>query len=96
MKKDTLINAAELKKVKWDFCGIGCTFDGYTDGTKWNGFSNIWVDEKNFLLVIEDLARDYNYDFEKMFNEVFFDDIITPNKNGLYCFGYGYTRNIIS
>ena len=81
------------KKVVWSFCD-DTTFIGYTDNTKWNGFDNIYVDEETHLQVIDYIAADYNYNFEQMFSECDLDKI-EPNNEGLYCYGYGMTTQII-
>jgi hypothetical protein len=31
-----------MKAIKWAF-DLSPSFDGFTDGTYWNGFTNVWV-----------------------------------------------------
>ena len=87
-----------MKNVIWSFCGGTC-FEGLSDNTKWNGFSNIWVNEEWFLMVLDDLGNNaYNGDWDTMLHETFGigcgGEFPTPNKDGLYCFGYGFTTHI--
>ena len=74
-------------------------FEGYTDGTKWNGFANIKVDEKTYLLLLEYFASGYRYDFDKMFETEFGigqgGEYLKPNQYGLYSFAYGFATSII-
>ena len=74
-------------------------FDGYTDGTKWNGFANIKVNEETHLLLLEYFASGYIYDFEKMFETEFGigqgGEHIQPNEDGLYSYAYGFTPTIV-
>ena len=75
-------------------------FEGYTDGTKWNGFANVKVAEETHLLLLEYFASGYGYDFDKMF-EVEFGigqggSHLQPNENGLYSYAYGFCTSITS
>ena len=86
-----------MKIVLWfftDSVDMYPCFNGYTDGTTWNGWNNIWVDEETHLKVLDYLAKDYDYNFNLMFKENNFDEL-QPNKMGLYCYAYGMTCIII-
>ena len=83
-----------MKKVKWCFDDTR-VFNGFTDGSKWNGFTNIWVDEKTHKMVskfmIEELIHsedDYRVK-EDWIN-------MQPNSNGLYSYANGYTTSIVN
>ena len=97
MKK---LTSSETYNKEVEFCfDDGIIFKGYTDGTKWNGFANIKVDEETHLLLIENFAKGYNYDFEEMFSTEFGvgqgGELLQPNKNGLYSYAYGYCATIV-
>lgn len=89
------------KKVKFSF-NDGVIFDGLSNGTKWNGFDNVIVNEETHLLIIENLARTYHYDFEDMFSDVFGLGqggqlpLPQPKINGYYSYANGFTTSIVS
>ena len=93
MMNTKLIIGDKMKKVKWCFDGTR-VFNGFTDGSKWNGFHNIWVDKKTHKMVsklmIEELIHsDCDHrekeDWENM----------KPNNDGLYSYANCYTTQIV-
>ena len=90
-----LVKNSNLKKVRWAF-DDGNVYDGYTDGSRWNGWINIWMDEKTYKLVLEewmshsDAVEEWTDEFSKL----------TPCESGefegLYSIAYGYTPHLIN
>lgn len=70
-----------MRAVRWCFDVEDVVRDGFTDGTTWNGFDNIWIDAKTFA----ELASDEDTHPE-------FYDIVANSYNeatGLYSLAYG-------
>ena len=76
------------EKVIFDF-GDGIDRKGFTDGTTWNGFNNIWIDEKVYQNIIQHFDHINDID-ESGLLELKKDD------DGLYCLAYGYSTIIIN
>ena len=83
-----------MTKVLWSF-DSGEVFEGFSDGSTWNGWDNIYLKEESFLMVLDFLANDvYGGDWCEMLEEVFYNDI-EIGENGLYSLAYGFTCQII-
>jgi hypothetical protein len=78
-----------MKNVKFDF-GDGVIYDGFTDGTTWNGFNNIWISDK----VYRQMLNNFNhmmYDFRE---SGLFE--LTQDEEGLYSLSYGFSTIIVN
>jgi hypothetical protein len=63
-------------------------FDGFTDGTTWNGFDNVWVTPE----VIEIITAYFrSHDDPETATEL---EQLPMGFNGLICLGYGYATQI--
>src|SRR5690606_39505352 len=65
-------------------------FDGFTDGTKWNGFDNIWVTPDTHAQVIEHMGDDP--ETLEMFREL--EPMEHPEVGTLYSYSHGFTTSI--
>jgi hypothetical protein len=77
---------APKRPVRWFFDG-GPVHDGMTDGTRWNGWPNVWIDGPTRDAVAVEIAADD----PEMAAEV---RALQPDASGLYSLAYGYTPNI--
>ena len=87
--RNITMKIGKYEKVKFDF-GDGVIYDGWTDNTTWNGFNNIWINEK----VYRQMLNNFNhmlYDFKE--SELF---ELTQNEMGLYTLAYGFSTIIIN
>ena len=76
-----------LRAVRWSFGGDGPTFEGYTDGTTWNGWQNVWVSPGTHHLVLAWLGTDDKESFE----ELTFDEYeVDGEKAMLFSYAYGF------
>ncbi len=80
------------------------TFPGYTDGTQWNGFDNIWFHKDHLDAVLKSLAvaamldrpGPYSDWPEDVKDEVFSGiNKLEPDVDGLICLAYGYCTQTI-
>ena len=56
-----------MKKVKFEF-GDGNIYDGLTDGSTWNGFANIWVENKVYRQILNNYDHSmYDYKESELF-----------------------------
>lgn len=68
---------------------------GYTDGTFWNGWPNVWVENQTFLEMMDfldseaDASNTDDADSRKQMRE------LPRDVEGLVCIGYGYTPTIL-
>lgn len=71
-----------MRTIKFGFHDVG-PFDGYTDGSVWNGFINVWVDVKTHAAVIAAFRKQAEgaQDFEAM----------RPDADGRYCYANGFS-----
>lgn len=80
----------EYRPVRW--CFEGCeTYDGFTDGTHWNGWLNVEVSPEVHALVCEDIRdqiASINGDPEDCGLTDFLE--MVPNERGRYSYAYGY------
>ena len=72
-----------MKEVKFYF-DDDKLFDGYHDGTTWNGFQNIWVTKDVHKQVIKHFENDIDCDL----------NTIEPDKYGMFSYSYGYCTSI--
>ena len=73
-----------MRKVKFTFGYDNDVWDGYAQGTTWNGFDNVSVDEKEYNRI------------EEYFGGKFVRIApILKNSDGLYSYAYGFTTSII-
>lgn len=79
------------RKVRFAFAD-DTEFDGFTDGTTWNGFDNIWVDADTFEAVLTAWEKAGNEDNAEMLAELREQ---TPDADGHYSFAYGFATQII-
>ena len=73
----------KMKSVQFYF-GDNPTYSGFTDGSTWNGFENIWVTPAVHAQVIKDhpiIDADYDY----------WD--ISPDADGLISYAYGFATS---
>jgi hypothetical protein len=89
-KEQKMINKYD-KLVFWRFVG-GPTFTGFSNGTTWNGWDNIQVNEEQFKPVKKWLLQDMGIDG---FNEFMRDYQVKTNDNK-YSFAYGCTTEIVN
>ena len=85
----------DMHKCYWSFNDNNLIFEGYTNNTKWNGYDNIWIDNDTFLLVLEDLAAMYDFDWDTMFEEIFGGYIPNVSNNKLFSLANGFTTYIV-
>jgi hypothetical protein len=79
--------AQTFRPCKWAF-DDGVTFDGFTDGTYWNGFINIWITpEVRDVLVKQALEWDDEDPLAADLAEQ------QPDANGLISLAYGYATS---
>ena len=78
-----------MKKVKFEF-GDGNIYDGLTDGSTWNGFANIWVEND----VYRQILNNYDHSKDDYKESGLFD--LEPNEDGLYPLSYGFSTSIIN
>ena len=84
----------KLNKVKWCFDDMNFNLDGLSDGSRWNGWGNVWIDEETMLQAIDWLAMvGYDGNFEDALDEM--EGYLEPNNDGLYCWGFGLCIQII-
>jgi hypothetical protein len=78
-----------FKPVRWTF-DDGPEFDGFANGTTWNGFDNIWVTPEMHDRVMDWLSVDGNSDEEtlSMFAEMI------PGPDGLISYAYGFATQV--
>ena len=76
-----------MKKVLFDF-GDGFDYYGYTDGTTWNGFNNIWVTEKEYQRIIKHFDHINDIDESGLLE-------LKKDESGLYSLAYGFSTIII-
>jgi len=67
-------------------------FDGFTDGSCWNGFDNIWVTPDTFNTILSTWEKNENDDEREMIAELREQ---TPDADGLYSFAYGFATQVI-
>jgi hypothetical protein len=77
-----------MKKVKFDF-GDCYDYNGFTDGTTWNGFNNIWVIEKEYKKIIKHFNHINDIDESGLLE-------IIKDENGMYSLAYGFSTIIIN
>ena len=78
-----------MKKVIFDF-GDGVDYEGFTDGTTWNGFNNIWISDK----VYRQLLNNFNHMLSDFRESGLFE--LTQDESGLYSLAYGFSTIIIN
>lgn len=71
-----------LTPCRWSFDDTE-PHDGFTDGTTWNGWDNIWVTPAVHAAVIEEMAGHGDADMVAM-----------EPVDGLICYAYGYCTQI--
>ena len=77
-----------MKKVLFDF-GDGFDYYWYTDGTTWNGFANIWIENNVYRQILNNYDHNlYDYKESELFG-------LSPNEDGLYSLAYGFSTIII-
>ena len=62
----------KLIKVKFQFDSEEI-FDGFSDGSTWNGFDNIYINDESFQMVLDFWATDENKDIYQIINDMFFE-----------------------
>jgi len=62
----------KLEKVKFQFDSEEI-FDGFSDGSTWNGFDNIYINDEVFQMVLDCWATEENKDIYQIINDVFFE-----------------------
>lgn len=64
-------------------------FDGFTDGTTWNGFLNVWVtpETRDEIAATDDIFSTSNPDAQAERDEF---KGLEPDESGLICLAYGY------
>ena len=78
-----------MKKVRFEF-GDGNIYDGLTDGTTWNGFANIWIEDNVYRQILNNYDHNlYDYKESELFE-------LTTNKDGLFSLAYGFSTSIIN
>ena len=84
-----------LKPCRFYF-GDDPTYDGFTDGTTWNGFDNIWVTESVHKEIVERFTEDYKASgyFTHDLDEVMESFMLQPNADGLYSYANGFATSI--
>lgn len=75
-------NQADLKPVTFTFGGDD-KFQGFSDGTTWNGFDNVRVTPAEFDRIVE------HFDDSDAFSDV------AKDENGLYDLSSAYVTSII-
>lgn len=84
MNNANAIDNEKMRPLFWSF-DCGQNFAGYTDGTYWNGWSNVWVDAETHPIVIEFL-RSIDTDLETV--EEF--ENMEPDPDGLFSYSHGF------
>jgi hypothetical protein len=85
----------KLTPVKF-FFGDDPTYDGFTDGTTWNGFENIWVTKEVHEEIVTRFTEDYKvsgYEGDEL-AEAMESFNIEPDDDGLYSYAYGFATSI--
>jgi len=78
-----------MKKVKFEF-GDGNIYDGLTDGSTWNGFANIWIEDNVYRQILNNYDHNlYDYKESQLFE-------LTTDKDGLFSLAYGFSTSIIN
>ena len=83
-----------LKPCRFYF-GDDPTYDGFTDGTTWNGFDNVWVTEKTHKAIVGRFLKDYQvsgYHGSDLL-EIMESFNIKPDNDGLYSYAYGFATS---
>lgn len=86
---------AKLTPCRFYF-GDDPTYDGFTDGTTWNGFENIWVTAEVHKEIVERFEADYKvmgYKGDELAEAMESFDI-EPDDDGLYSYAYGFATSI--
>lgn len=69
-------------------------FDGFTDGSRWNGFDNVWITPKTREAIVSWFADEYG-DPDTLASNA--DMMAIPaDDNGLICLGCGYATQIVT
>lgn len=79
-----------LRPLLWTF-GAGTVFPGYTDGTCWNGFINVWVGSATWPHVLAELIAEADGDVNLI--EHYRG---TPEVNGLVSLSHGFTTSEVT
>ena len=94
-KKGNWKEDQKMKKVFWSFGGNEI-FKGYTDGTTWNSFANIFLNEEQFLIVLDFLGNHvYKGDWDEMLHDTFNYVLPSLDKHGKYKLNNGFCCSII-
>lgn len=82
-----------FRPVRWAFDDPATVYEGFTDGSTWNGFDNIWVTQAVRDQVVADLRASEFADEEAETA----DDIaeMEPDEHGRICLGWGYATQIV-
>ena len=78
----------EMRKVKFTFNYDNDIWDGYAQGTTWNGFDNVSVDEKEYKRIEEYFGNKEGSQSQPEMG-------IKKGKDGLYSYAYGFATSII-
>ena len=73
----------------------GPTYLGYTDGTTWNGWANVWVDPDTNESNLDDVRRICKKIGQDEKEGLGGMDEIAPDDDGLICYAYGFTASIL-
>ncbi len=85
-----------MKPVKFYFGGDP-VFDGFADGSTWNGFDNIWVTAEVHKQIIEHFNAEcltLGYFGDQLTEEMLQFTEIEPDAQGLYSYANGFATSI--
>ena len=81
------------------FCfGDGVEFTGFTDGTTWNGFDNVWVSKQVHAQISAHFRAEYQvlgYHGAALVEAMQCFDEIEPDSDGLYSYARGFATSIV-
>ena len=67
-------------------------FDGFAEGTTWNGFDNVCVTPAEFARICEYFRAEYGDAYDEAMGEGWTE--LAPGADGLISLGYGYATQI--
>lgn len=88
-----------LTKCKFKFDTEAEVYQGFTDGTSWNGANNVWVTPEVHRKVVADFKRswpEFKEDFDRDFGECLVDDHETEaGRLALVSYAYGFSTVVV-
>ena len=90
-ERERIMKHTTLSECQFNFNEDNVVYKGFTDGSSWNGFDNVKVNEKTHNDIVEYFTNEMGDDVESCY----FDEI-EKDEYGLFDYSNGYTTTIIN